>query len=266
VNKIKNIVIWLAIIAYLVVALSFVSKKQQDAYCKKIEVRVVDATENHFINEADVLKKFNENNISLISHQIDSINKDKLEKLIYSIPSVKKAEVFIENGETIEVEIEQRNPIVRIMNQDETGFYIDEFGKLMTLSDKYSAHVLIVNGNINEAISKNISKNLTPKENEIVVPQNNILQDIYILSKYIYEDEVWNSLIEQIYVNKDYEFELIPKIGDQIIVFGTIENYKEKFRKLKALYQIGFPKTDWNMYKTIDLKYKNQAVCTKKDI
>jgi cell division protein FtsQ len=266
VNKVKNIVIWLAIIAYLVVALSFVSKKQTEAYCKKIEVRVVDATENHFINEADILKKFNENNISLISHQIDSINKDKLEKLLYSIPTVKKVEVFVENGETIGVEIEQRNPIVRIMNQDETGFYIDEFGKLMTLSDKYSAHILIVNGNLNEQFSKNINKNLTPKENEIVVPQNNLLQDIYILSKYIHEDEVWKSLIEQIYVNKDREFELIPKIGDQIIVFGTIENYKEKFRKLKALYQIGFQKTDWNMYKTIDIKYKNQAVCTKKDI
>lgn len=265
-NKVKNIVIWLAIIAYLVVALSFVSKKQTEAYCKKIEVRVVDATDNHFINEADILKKFNENNISLISHQIDSINKDKLEKLLYSIPTVKKVEVFVENGETIGVEIEQRNPIVRIMNQDETGFYIDEFGKLMTLSDKYSAHILIVNGNINEQFSKNLTKNLTPKENEIVVPQNNLLQDIYILSKYISEDEVWKSLIEQIYVNKDREFELIPKIGDQIIVFGTIENMKDKFRKLKALYQIGFQKTDWNMYKTIDLKYKNQAVCTKKDI
>ena len=43
------------------------------------------------------------------------------------------------------------------------------------------------------------------------------------------------------------------------------EAYEEKFEKLKMFYTEGLNKTDgWNKYSTINIKYKNQVVCTKK--
>jgi cell division protein FtsQ len=48
-------------------------------------------------------------------------------------------------------------------------------------------------------------------------------------------------------------------------VFGDAKDFEEKFEKLKTFYTEGLNKTDgWNKYSTINIKYKNQVVCTKK--
>jgi cell division protein FtsQ len=65
-------------------------------------------------------------------------------------------------------------------------------------------------------------------------------------------------------VNGKGEFELIPRVGAHIIEFGKAEDIEEKFEKLWILYNEGFYNTGWNQYDKISLKYKNQAVCTKR--
>ena len=66
-------------------------------------------------------------------------------------------------------------------------------------------------------------------------------------------------------MNKDRELELFPAIGNHKIIFGNAENIAEKFNKLKLFYKEGLNKSDsWTKYSTINLKYKNLVVCTKK--
>ena len=64
-------------------------------------------------------------------------------------------------------------------------------------------------------------------------------------------------------MNSKYEFELIPRVGSQVIELGDADNLEEKFENLKLLYLEGFNKIGWNKYERISLKYKNQVVCTK---
>jgi len=54
-NKIKNILIWLTIITYLIVSLSFVSTKEKASICSKIEINIVDNTENQFVEEQEII-------------------------------------------------------------------------------------------------------------------------------------------------------------------------------------------------------------------
>ena len=92
-----------------------------------------------------------------------------------------------------------------------------------------------------------------------------VLDDIYNISTYIAKDSVLASLIHQINVTPDKELELYPSIGNHKIVFGDAKDFEEKFEKLKTFYTEGLNKTDgWNKYSTINIKYKNQVVCTKK--
>ena len=65
-------------------------------------------------------------------------------------------------------------------------------------------------------------------------------------------------------MNGNGEFELIPRVGAQVIEFGKAVDMEEKFEKLWILYNEGFHNTGWNQYERINLKYKNQAVCTKR--
>ena len=57
---------------------------------------------------------------------------------------------------------------------------------------------------------------------------------------------------------------MVPLVGSQIIYFGTIDNYKKKFKKLEATYKKGFLYKGWNKYKSINLKFENQVECEKK--
>jgi len=252
----KKIAPWLTIILYLVVVLSFIGAKKDKIKCKNVNVNIIDKTNNFFIEKKDVLTMLEDKGEELIGQNINDVNVNKLEEMLLVNPSVKDANVYRTINGNIEIEIKQRNPILRIINKNKESFYVDDTGKIMPLSNKYTAHVLIASGDINLSYTKLIS---LQTHNKI----DTLLLNINKLSKYIYNDRFLKSQIEQIYVNKS-NFELIPIVGTQIIEFGDIQNYKEKFNKLKALYKQGFSKMGWNKYKIINLKYYNQVICTKK--
>jgi len=48
-----------------------------------------------------------------------------------------------------------------------------------------------------------------------------------------------------------------------IIEFGNAENIEVKFNKLKIFYKEGLGHHKWSNYRKINLRYKNQIVCTK---
>jgi cell division protein FtsQ len=92
-----------------------------------------------------------------------------------------------------------------------------------------------------------------------------MLDDIYEMATYIANDTLLNGLIHQLSINEDKEFEMYPSIGDHKIIFGGATDIAEKFEKLKLFYREGLNKTDnWKKYTIVNLKYKNQVVCTKK--
>ena len=57
------------------------------------------------------------------------------------------------------------------------------------------------------------------------------IYDVYKLADFITGDEFWNSQIEQIYVNNQFEFELIPRVGSHIIELGRAEDLDREIRK-----------------------------------
>ena len=80
---------------------------------------------------------------------------------------------------------------------------------------------------------------------------------------YITHDKFLKAQIGQIYVNEFNEFELIPRIGSHVILLGKAEDLDDKFRRLYAFYRFGLNKIGWNKYSVINIKYKNQVVCSK---
>lgn len=262
-KRIVEILIWLGILAYLIIALGFVSGKRKQVPCMSVNVNIIDKTNNYFVEEEDVISLIYENEEKLLGYPIDSINIARLETLIYHHPSVKKAEIYDDFYGNINIDIEQRNPILRIINFNNESYYIDNEGALMPLSDKYTAHVLVANGNINEPYSSRYTKDIMGFNEEDELNRGKVLKELYQLASFINSNEFWSAQIEQIYVRGN-EFELTPRVGTHIIEFGTIENYKEKLRNLKAVYEVGFKAYGWNNYSKINLKFNNQVICTKR--
>ena len=260
-----EIIVWIAITAYIIVSFGFVNRQDKKTLCDKISITVLDSSYNAFVQPKDILSILSENNHKILHRKYDSLNLSRIEPLILKNPSIKNAEVYKKIDGTINIDITQRKPIIRIINYNGESYYLDQAGNIMPLSEKYTARILVINGNVNEPYNRVLDINYenVDRNNLNEIEQSSKLFEIYKLAKYIHEDKFWRSQIEQIFVNENSEYELIPKVGPSLIILGNIEDYDKKFKKLKTFYKNGLPKYGWTKYKTINLKYKNQVVCEK---
>lgn len=264
-KKILTIVLWIIGLSGLCASLSFVTKKEKEVLAESMSISVAGNDENNFIDESDIKAFFQERKDSIINSQLKSINVNGLEKALNSHPAIENADVAVDINGDVSINIIQRNPLVRVLNMDGESYYIDDHSKLMPLSDKYTARVLVATGFILEPYAQRYQLSVNDIANNELFSKVSVLDDIYVVSEYIAKDSVLTSLIHQINVTNNHELELYPSIGDQKIVFGKAKNIAEKFEKLKLFYNEGLNKTDgWNKYSTINIKYKNQVVCTKK--
>jgi cell division protein FtsQ len=94
--------------------------------------------------------------------------------------------------------------------------------------------------------------------------KNTILRDIYFIVEYISDDDFWSAQIDQIFVDRDDEIDLIPRVGNHVIHLGTVENFEGKLRNLEAFYEEVLPEVGWNKYSIINLEFKDQIVCKKR--
>ena len=163
-----------------------------------------------------------------------------LESLISKNPYVEKATVFLTVEGQLKSRIKQRDPIARIVSATES-YYVDKQGVKVPLSKNYSARVLLVSG-INN--------------------QQDITEIMPLLSK-IVDDNFLQKEIVGVQKKEENEYEFAVRSGTYKIDFGKLSEMDIKFKKLKAFYVKTFEDKSIQMYKTINVKYKNQVVCTK---
>ncbi len=257
-NKVLQISIWTLLAISIVAVLGFVNKNYEAKKCEDIIVNIDYETENRFVSEDDVKKDIVNDTTDHVLSYFDLLI---LEGKIKNNSAIKDAQIYKTIDGKIVVDVKQRRPIVRVFTAADS-YYIDEKGYLMTTSNKYTSRVLVVSGLKKEPYAKRYQYNY--KYLADTLQSKTMLDDVYKIAKYIDESEFWTAQIEQVYVNKDLEMELVPKVGNHKIVFGGVEGLESKFEKLMIFYKKGLSKTGWNEYSEINLKFKDQVVCTKK--
>lgn len=246
----------LFIAAYLVVVLSFVGRQSGAVLCDGMEVIIRDSLERGLVTRADVLNLVRLEHPEVAGMPLSGIDMPGIEESLNQFPAIYDAQVYTRVHGKLVIELSQRNPIVRIEDRRHKHYYIDGEGFVIPANLDYAPHVLHINGHIPEKFGK--------MDNVSAEGGGGLMKDVHRMAGIIHGDPFWFSQIVQVYVNRDAEFELIPRVGSQIILFGTGENMENKFFKLKTLYNEGFSHTGWNQYGTINLKYKNQVICTKR--
>jgi len=264
-KKILVAVLWVITIAGLMGSLGFVSRSENNIIATNINISILNNDENFFLSETDVKNFFKERNDSILENRYKNISIPELEKALNSHPAIENAEVSADLNGEIKVEIKQRTPMLRIINKGGESYYIDSKSKLMPLNNNYTARVLVASGEIFEPYARRYEYSVDQIKKNKLFSEVSVLDDVLDVSDYINADSTLSGLVHQIYVNKDRELELYPAIGNHRIVFGNAKDIPEKFNKLKLFYKEGLNKTDsWTKYSTINLKYKNLVVCTKK--
>ncbi len=262
-KKFRFIFVWIPIFAYLIIISGFISESEGDLLCNEIKINILDSADTKFICQEDVIELLSKNSQAILGYPVNQINLKELENLLVSHYAVRNSELYVTEKGKLNIEITQHKPVVRIIDRFSKGYYISEEGTAMPLTKNFSPFVLVASGHITGPLSNNRLENILDIDTGRLNKREKLLHDIFRLVKYINKDEFWRSQIVQIYVNENYEFELVPRVGPHIIRFGDISYYENKFEKLKTLYLDGFNKTGWNNYTTINLKFENQIVCIK---
>jgi len=236
----------------LIVLMSFIEVKKSEVLCTNVKVYI--PGNQYFIDKQEVDRILLINNKPLIGRKMEEINIHELENKLRANPFIEFAKVYTDMDGVINVEISQRQPILRIINHIDQDFYVDQHGLKIPLSTNFTARVLVANGYIDELFA-----------NRVDTLHTAIAQQLFKTADYIRRDSLWAAQIAQIYINKDHEIELIPRAGNNRILLGDADSLDRKFHNLLVFYKKALPKVGWDTYKIINIKYANQVVGVRND-
>ena len=170
----------------------------------------------------------------------DDIDLRELEFLLESNSMIKSAQVYLTVNGVLMAKVEQKVPIARVQNSE--VFYIDDQGFRMPLSTQHSARVPVVYGIVDEEDLKRVFK----------------------LALTAYNDTFLKTYLTEIHQNKNKEISLKLRLLDFEVSVGNIDNLEVKLKNLKAFYQKAKKDNMLDIYKSVNLQFDNQVVCTKK--
>lgn len=247
-----------------IVGIIITNHSNKNKLCKSINIIIKNADEEQFLSENEITDYLIKNTDSIIGRKISEININLLENVLLKNSYILNAEVFCELNGNVKIQIVERKPVVRIFNYLNQQFYLDEVGVKIPIKENSPFNVIIANGNIKSLYVPFNPLNEKQRHDTIEIMKDSVLNSVYKVAKYISTDTFLKSQIVEIYVNNENEIELFTQLGEQEIIFGDAENIENKFNKLLILYKEGFNKFGWDKYQYINLKYKNQVICSKK--
>lgn len=261
-KKILHIIGWLSFAVLTIVALSFAEKTRLNTRCTELDIQVDTSEQINFVTKHDIKRMIFNRFDSVKSIPMKNIPMNKIEKALNADPYIKSADIYPTINGKLGITIVQRKPMFRVMGYGKYSFYYDKDGQMMPLSEKYTANVIPV-------IFDEKWNDQNPKTKIFInkldtIEKADILKQTYVLIDYIQRDSLMNAMVDHIFVSKDKEFEIVPRAGKHVVEFGTIDQYKRKFKNLTLIYTKGLKTVGWTRYKKINLKYKNQIVCTKR--
>jgi cell division protein FtsQ len=262
IRKIIHITLIVVLLASTMVLLGFATRNNQLATCDRVSIYIDQQYGNRFIEASDIETTINERIGDLVGKPLEHGSLNKIKQLVEGNPYVSRAAIYRSIEGDLHIRVKQQQPLIRIINNKNQSYYISQTGKLLPVSRKYSARVMVATGNIQAGYSQttDLTKTDDPGSN---TPGEQQLRDLFLLAKTIDQSPFWRSMIDQIYITHNRQFELTPMNGAHIIEFGGLEDMEEKFAKLKLFYYVGLREVGWNYYNRINLKYDRQVVCSK---
>ncbi len=231
----------LLIVLLVSISLLYGFSKQRNHEKKVAEIEIdFREGEQNFLTHSMVNKLLIQNQLHVKNQAKSIIDLYQLEKTVLANPFIEEASVFLSIQNVLNVRVKQREAVARIL-EGETPYYIDKQGVRFPVSDNYSARVPVVSG----------------------VKTETDLKEIEQFLREINKDDFFKSEVVGIHKTKKKEFEIYVRSGNYVIQFGKCEQLKQKFFNLKAFYSKVFLEDKMKAYKTINLKYHNQVVCTK---
>jgi cell division protein FtsQ len=233
-----------------VVLMGAAMQKKNRKTCTDIKIEISGIEEHMFIDERDILELVNQQR-KVIGTPVSMINLRAMESALEKNPWVKNAEMYLDNQQVLQIQIEERQPVARVFTMQGGSFYVDSAGIRLPLSEKLSARVPMFTG--------------FPSDNvKLSKPDSLLLKDVVKLGMYILEDSFWAAQVAQIDIEPGRQFELIPVFGDHLVSIGKADDLDAKFNRLYTFYKQAWLQHGIHYYEKINVQFDKQVVAVRK--
>ena len=257
VKKILKIALWVITGAALIVLFVFGRKSYLETPLKGIVFQLERSHSKGFVMKDSVITYAKA--ICNIENQaaIATVDMMKIQKLLDGNPWIEKASAYIGLNDTLIIKAKEFEPVLRVFNHDKRSVYVTREGVIFPASPQYSPHVIVASGNYNFP---------APRKNSLVtdsVYANTGLNEALAIALAIEKDTFLTGSIGQIYRNEDRDYEVVVNNLPAKVIIGQTDALDEKLERLAILLEKFNGTEELNAYKTLNLKYNNQIVCTK---
>lgn len=239
-KKILYCFLWLVTIALIVTLLVYCNKWHQTLRCKGYNIEIDVLGKDTMLYKKDIAQILFRCSDSLVGKRFSKINMEKIEHALLKNKYVKSANVHSSLQGYMTLHVEQKRPVIRVISHENDNYYIDLQGNKID-SDR-PAHVLVAHG---------------------FLDSDTLLQEVIELYKIIQQDDLLRVQIGDIYRSEKGIYQLSPVVGSHEIILGRVDNFAEGLSKLQLFYEKGIDASGWKEYKTIDLRFRDQIVCSK---
>ena len=244
-------VLWSIAGAALIVLFVVAWKAKEEKKYNSIQIELVgENTAALFMDEKEILQIIHEQGVKE-GQAIGKLNLNTLEKHLHTIRWVKNVELFLDNTQVLQVKIEQRIPIARIFTASGNSFYIDNEGLQLPLKQL-------------TVLRLPVFTNFPSDQQNLSKPDSLLLNDILHFTKAVQNDSFFMAQTAQVNIAVNGDFELVPTVGDHIVLIGSVENIEDKLNRLYTFYKKVWVQSGLNAYQVIDCRFDNQIVALKK--
>lgn len=234
------------LVAYVVYAMVFLSGPDDEEKCTAVELIVKENPKSMFIDEQDIENMLKNAHVYPKGMLMKDVDTEKIEETIRGNEFISRVECYKSANGKMCINVEQRVPVIFVIPDGKDGYFVDATGKCIPNKNNVS-NLVVASGDIDAQYA---SKKLAE------------------FGQFLQTDEFWNNQIEQLYVTKNRKgervVELVPRVGDQIVYLGPIDDYQRKLHKLKTFYDKAIGTVGWKKYAQVNLEYDDQIICTKR--
>ncbi|MBP5386864.1 MAG: cell division protein FtsQ [Prevotella sp.] len=258
INWKKTLMVTLDVVlaAYIILAVtSFNRPDRSKLICEKVRITIADKDSSGFLSALDVKKQLTDKQLYPKGQKLSFVDLRAIESTLMENPFINTAECYKTEDGNVGIIVTQRLPLLRVKGENGEDYYLDTDGNIIK-NNRYTSDLIVVTGNISNWYAQ-----------EYVVPA----------VRWLTENELWNSQVEQINILPDKNMELVPRIGNHIVCLGRLPESADKERRVKNInkfmemkfgrldkfYRYGLNEVGWNKYCYIDLEFDNQVICRK---
>jgi cell division protein FtsQ len=249
-RKILMLSLWLLLGIGATVLLAAAVHRRNVQQCTGLEISIKGSDDKNYIDEkliSRILSAYTGNSVK--GKAMSSFDLHAIENSLTKDIWIREASIYFDNNGVMQIQVTEREPVVRVFTKNGNSYYVDSSLVIMPLSDLIAARLPVFTG--------------FPSDHRVLSRRDSsLLKDVVKLGMHIQNNPVLMAMVEQIDISPSGEFELIPKIEDQVVQIGNTERLEEKFHDLLLFYQQTWAKGLVGRYNRVSVKFKDQVVAS----